>query len=465
MASDAMMSQIQTGDPPMKPNPPDRGALNRRGVPSQLGDESAATPQARPDALPANRRTMLRAAVAAGLGSMLQLDSAEAVGALPTLTPTGSDVGSLFPFIQSQAVKGEFPLSFLNPRFRALGGWKKTARGKLLELLHYAPVACDPAAETVERVDCGDYVRELVRFNTTPDVRVPAFVLVPKNASKKAPKPAPAIVALHDHGGFYLWGKEKIVEMPGENPALGEFRRQYYGGRSIATELVRRGYIVVVIDMFYWGERRLLLDDDPADWRERPASLTRERIQAFNSRASQNEQLVGRTIYAAGFTWPGVMFWDDIRTVDYLLSRSDVDPRRIGCVGLSVGGLRSCHLAALDERIRAAVVVGWMASFPWQLKKHIRNTIGFTKVVPGLYQHLDYPDVASLAMPTPLLVINGAKDGLFHPDGVKASFEKLNACYAKADVPDQCRTRLYDTPHEFNAEMQAEAWAWLQQWI
>ena len=70
--------------------------------------------------------------------------------------PAGSDVGSLWPFIQSQAVKGEFPLSFLNARFRSLRSWKKTARGKLLELLHYAPPACDPAAETVERADCGD---------------------------------------------------------------------------------------------------------------------------------------------------------------------------------------------------------------------------------------------------------------------------------------------------------------------
>jgi len=395
------------------------------------------------------------------LAGQFDLASADAVGAGSTPTPTDSHVGSLFPFIESQAVKGDFPLSFLNPRFRSLRSWKKAARGKLLDLLHYAPAPCSPAPETVERVDCGDHVREKVRFNTTPDVRVPAFVLVPKNA----PKRAPAIVALHDHGGFYLWGKEKITEMPNEHPVLTDFKRQYYGGRSIATELVRQGYIVAVIDMFYWGERRMLLDDDAPDWRERPASLTPERIQAFNSRASQNEQLVGRTIYAAGFTWPGVMFWDDVRTVDYLLTRPDVDPRRIGCVGLSVGGLRSCHLAALDERIRAAVVVGWMASFPWQLEKHIRNSIGHTKVVPGLYRYLDYPDVASLAMPTPLLVINGLKDGLFQPDGVKASFEKLNACYAKAGVPSHCRTRWYDTPHEFNAEMQVEAWEWLKRWI
>jgi hypothetical protein len=201
--------------------------------------------QGGPDSPGTDRRGFLCTAAATGLGSMLDgrfdLAAAETAGTASTLAPTESAIGSLFPFIQSQAVKGEFPLSFLNSDFRSLTSWKKTARGKLLELLHYAPAACNPAAETLERVDCGDYVRERVRFNTTPEVRVPAFVLVPKNA----PKPAPAIVALHDHGGFYLWGKEKLVEMPNEHPVLGDFRMRYYSGRGIASELAaglhRRG--------------------------------------------------------------------------------------------------------------------------------------------------------------------------------------------------------------------------------
>ena len=315
----------------------------------------------------------------------------------------------------------------------------------------------DPRPETLERIDRGDYVQERVAFNTTPDVRVPAFVLIPKRVSL----PAPGVVALHDHGGFYVWGKEKLVEEPDEHPALAKFKRESYAGRSIASELARRGYVVVVIDMFYWGERRMLLAGDAADWRDRPRTITNERIAAFHARASGSEELVGRTIQAAGFTWAGVMFWDDIRTVDYLVSRPEVDPRRIACVGLSVGGLRSGHLAALDDRIRAAVAVGWMTSFPAQLERHVKNTIGHTKLVPGLYRSLDYPDVVSLAMPAALLVINGSKDALFEPTGVRRSFEKLQACYAKAGVPDRLRTRLYDTPHEFNAEMQAEAWSWL----
>ena len=370
---------------------------------------------------------------------------------------TDSDLGSLYPFVQSQAVAGEPSLSFLRPEFTDAREWKSRGRGKLLELLHYAPPPCDPRPETVERVDRGDYIQERIYFNTTPDIRTPAYVLVPKRARR----PAPGIVALHDHGGFYLWGKEKLLEMDDEHPALADFKRQYYAGRSIATDLARAGYVVVVIDMFYWGERRLLLPDDPPDWRERPRSITPERIAAFNRRSSEGEQLVARSIYAAGFTWAGVMYWDDIRTVDYLASRPEVDPGRIGCVGLSIGGLRTVHLAALDDRIKAAVAVGWMTSFPPQLKRHVRNTIGFTKLVPGLYKHLDYPDVAALAVPTPLLVINGSKDALFEPSGVQASFEKLAACYKKAGAPDRVRTRLYDTPHEFNAEMQAEAWGWL----
>jgi dienelactone hydrolase len=375
--------------------------------------------------------------------------------------PPAADVGSLFPFIQSQAARSDYSLSYLHSKSRNLASWKRRARARLLDLLHYAPPTCDPRAEVVERKDCGDYFQEKIYFNTTPDLRVPACVLIPKNARL----PAPGIVALHDHGAFYFWGREKLIEQDTEPSSLTAFKRQYYDGVSTASALARQGYVVIVIDMFYWGERRLVLDGDPAGWQERPPTITPERVAKFNQRAGQSESLVGRSIYAAGFTWPGVIFWDDLRTVDYLVTRPEVDPRRIGCVGLSVGGFRSCHLAALDDRIKAAVVVGWMTSFPHQLQKHVVNTIGHTMLVPGLYQQLDYPDIAALAMPAALLVINGSKDTLFAPEGVSAAFAKLTACYQKAGVPEKLRLRLYDTPHEFNREMQAEAWEWLRRWV
>src|SRR5262245_54018400 len=84
----------------------------------------------------------------------------------PAAPPTGPDVGSLFPFIQAQAVKGDFPLSFLDKSFTDRAAWKRQARGKLLELLHYAPAACEPRPEVVEKIDRGDHVCERVLFNT-----------------------------------------------------------------------------------------------------------------------------------------------------------------------------------------------------------------------------------------------------------------------------------------------------------
>lgn len=372
---------------------------------------------------------------------------------------TRSDIGSLYPFIASQVTQPT--LSFLRPEFTRAAAWRKKARATLLEALHYSPPPCAPKPEVLSRTDHGDYLREELRFSTTPDLRVPATVLVPKGAKGRLP----AIIALHDHGGFYLWGREKLLDSTEENPTLTAFKTRYYGGKSIAVELVRQGYLVIVIDMFYWGERRLLLDDDPSDWRERPQSLSPERIAAFNKRAGESEGLVGRTIHAAGFTWPGVMLWDDLRTIDYLVTRPDVDPKRIGCVGLSVGGLRTCHLAALDERIQAAVSVCWMASFPAQLRQKVNHTIGNSMIIPGLYHSLDYPDVAALALPRPLLVISGKQDPLFDQAGIQRSFETLHACYQKAGASEKLRTRLYDTPHQFNTEMQTEAWGWLAKWL
>lgn len=409
-----------------------------------------------------SRRDFLRAITSAAvIGAAARAADAGASALAAAPTPTGSQLGSLYPFVKSQADKLTFPLSFTHGKFQELQPWKREARAKFLELLHYRPEVCDPRAEVVARQQRDGYTEESLSFQTTPELRVPATLLIPGEARK----PAPGIVALHDHGGFYFWGREKLLDNETEHPVLTDFKQRYYGGKSVAAELARRGYVVLVIDMFYWGERRMLLDDDPADWRERPASITAQRIQEFNSRASQNEQLAARALMTAGITWPGVMFWDDIRSVDYLVTRPEVDPARIGCVGLSVGGLRSMHLAALDERIRAAVICGWMASFPAQLKSHLRNSIGFTKLVPGLYGWLDYPDVASLAMPSSILVINGRQDALFEPQGVQASFDKLAACYHKAGIPDRLRTSWYDTPHEFNLAMQTEAWSWLDQWL
>ena len=371
-----------------------------------------------------------------------------------------SHLGNLYPFVQKQADRSPLELSFLRSESRNLERWQTRARAKVFEHLFYAPPSVSPSPELVRRTDKGDYVLELLTFQTTPDLRVPAYVLIPKNAKL----PAPGMVVLHDHGGFYVWGKEKVVALDNEHDALRAFKREYYGGKSITTELVRQGYVVIAIDMFYWGERRMLLADDPPAYRN-GEKMTAEEITAFDRRSQQSEQLVARSLLTAGITWAGVILWDDIRTLDYLASRPEVDARRLGCVGLSVGGYRSFLLAALDRRIKVAVDVGWMTSYASQISRHVVNTVGLTFHIPGLYRYLDLPDLAALIAPRPVLVINGSRDPLFAPHGVEAAFTKIERCYRKAGARDRQRCRLYDAPHQFNLEMQAEAWEWIRRWV
>lgn len=370
-----------------------------------------------------------------------------------------AQVGTLYPFIRATADASPLELSFANERFTDLEAWKREGRAQARELLRYDPPECEPQAEVVERVDCGDYIREKLHFNTTPDIRVPAYLLLPKGK----PRPRPAVVMLHDHGGFFVWGKEKVVAGEDEHPALTSFKQRSYAGRSVGSELARRGYVVIAIDMFYWGERRMLLREDPPAWRDREA-MSEEEVAAFNRRSSNSTALVATGLFEAGITWAGVMFLDDIRTVDYLLTRPEVDADRIGCCGLSVGGFRSAHLAGLEPRIKAAVVVGWMSTYGSMLQSHL-TSIGFMKVIPGMYRYMDLPDIASMHAPGALMVINGTQDALFPPAGVQAAFDKMARVWAKAGVPERFRGIMYDGPHEFNAAMQQEAFAWLDRWL
>ncbi len=373
---------------------------------------------------------------------------------------TDPHIGNLYPFVQKQADRSPLELSFLRPEFNDLASWQEEARARVFRHLFYEPPPVEPQPEVVRRTDRGAYIEEVLTFRTTPDLRVPARLLIPKDAET----PAPAVVVLHCHGGLYLWGVEKMLEIEDEHPMLTEFKASLYEGASIASELARRGYVVITIDMFYWGQRRMLLDDDPSEYRDR-RSMSREHVAAFNRRSQQGEQLMARSLFTAGITWPGIVLWDDIRTIDYLASRPEVDSSRLACVGLSVGGYRSFLLAALDERIKAAVDVGWMTSYASQIERHVVNSIGFTFHIIGLYRYMDLPDLSALIAPRAVMVMNGSRDALFDQGGIQAAFRKIEACYDKAGVPEGQRTRLFDVPHEFNREMQHEAWQWLERWV
>ncbi len=164
------------------------------------------------------RRSFLTTAGLASLGAALapEADPASAADSPRDLKPAAADLGSLFPEVEKLAGTGDFSLSFLTGKFRTLDDFRATARDKLLDLLLYRPEKVEPRAEVLERVERPDHVREKVLFSTSPQFRVPAYVLIPKDLKG----PAPAIVDLHLHGGMFLFGKEKVIDLGDNHPAM-----------------------------------------------------------------------------------------------------------------------------------------------------------------------------------------------------------------------------------------------------
>ena len=354
-------------------------------------------------------------------------------------------------------------LSLLDGKWNDVDAWKTQARGRILELLGYDPPATPLAAKAHVVREHDGLVTELVSWAQPFGPRTEAFLLRPAGRSESLP----AVVALHDHSAFYYFGKEKLVESRDEPPLMAEFKAKTYGGLSWANELARRGYVVLAPDNFLWGSRRLAEDTVPERYvqkleQERPGG--REYVEAYNDFVGGYESLVAKTLFLARTTWPGIMAWEDRRAVDYLLTRPEVDPRRLGCGGLSGGGLRTIYLAALDPRIRCAVCAGFMSTFAEMLPDVVRWHTWMLHV-PHLPALMDLPDVASLHGPSPLMVQCDRDDALWTLAGQEKANDKLSRIYARMGAPECYRGMFYPGPHKFDAPMQADAFAWFDRWL
>lgn len=365
--------------------------------------------------------------------------------------PELADLGTQFEEIEQLVPTGEFPDSFLQEEFSSLDVHRQRARKLVFDALNCHPATVDFRTEVSDRADMDGYIREKIVFSTSAAFRVPAYVSIPNELDK----PAPAIADLHSHGGMFLYGKEKVVDLGENSTTMVDYHQTNYEGRPTATELVRRGYIVITIDALMFGERRIVQQRDADDVFERSRYST-EDVQRLNQQCRQREATLVKGLTLAGLTWPGLVTADDIRTVDYLVTRPEVDPNRIGCVGVSFGGHRSLFPGGLDDRTKAACVTGFMSTVRPMIRQHL-DTHSLVHFVPQLHRNLDLPDVAGLRAPLPLMVQQCSQDGLFPLSGMKAAVEKLNAIYTKAGATDKFIDRFYDAPHRFSIPMQDEA--------
>jgi dienelactone hydrolase len=278
----------------------------------------------------------------------------------------------------------------------------------------------------------------------------------------------PGVVALHDHGGFKFYGKEKIAEGLDEpGPALQEHMRSAYGGRAFANYLAKVGFAVLIPDVFLWGSRRFPLDDIPPRDRDSgyraatEAGLLNDEIAVYNAAAGYHEHTVEKYCNLLGTTLAGVVSHEDRIAVNYLVSRPDVNTQRIGCVGLSGGGNRSALLLATSDHIQAAVIVGLMSTYPGLLDHNV-VTHTWMFFPNGWGRVGDWPDVAASRAPMPLLVQYDQEDDLFTPEGMQAAHERITAHYQRAGQAQAYTGQFYPGPHKFDLEMQAAAFDWLK---
>ncbi|MDO8686294.1 MAG: alpha/beta hydrolase family protein [Clostridiales bacterium] len=370
---------------------------------------------------------------------------------------------SSYKFIGDRINSHGLGMSFLNEKYNDIGEWKMELCNYINERLHYSPSVVPLNEEIVEEVDFGGYIRRKIYFDSALGCRIPAYLLVPKNLKD----PAPAIVALHDHGAMFYWGKEKSVEHTNWNQALKNHIDSYYAGVPLASGLAKRGYVVLVIDSLFFGERRFKLEDYNGYFKERLERFeheSEEYIREYNIIEQEIESELVKAVFYAGYTFMGIRTWDDMASVSYLCSRPEVDPGRIGCIGLSMGGHRSGWLSAMDDRIKCAVVIGWMARYKEMVEQRLTN-IAWMWAVPGLYENLDYPDVISLSVPKPLLIVHGSKDALFPDESGQKAIEVIRKVYNKADCGQNFTAEIYDAHHEFNAKMQKNAYSWLNKYL
>jgi len=366
--------------------------------------------------------------------------------------------GSLAPFIQQLHDRRPLDLSAARWREANPGGtpeqWRTAAKQCLSEGLHYdaGPLDLDP--ETIESWETDDFVCERIVFNTTPWFRVPGYFYVPKNV----PLPAPALVVFHEWGGPMLFGAERVCGEP-VHPIIVEHRDAYTSGRPLADWYAAHGYCVIVIDAYHFGRRAPRGLGGAPDAYD-PRTMSREELDRVQNALRDELYLGVRHLNWAGTTWCGVNFADDSRCVDYLLSRPEVDGQRIGCTGLSGGGWRTDIMAALEDRIRAAVSVGWMTTGETQQRYNVAGAVGTFCLLPGVWDRLDIPDLIAMAAPKACMVVSCTQDALFPPKGQRDAATHIAAAYDWAGCPECYCDLAPAKPHCYDAEIQDAALAW-----
>jgi len=295
--------------------------------------------------------------------------------------------------------------------------WQKGARKKLIELMGFPRKKVKTRIKSAEKADCGSYVRELFYFLSEENFWVPAYLFTPKSAKPEGR--CKALLSLHGHGK----GKSDIAGL-----YESEEDRKKIPGYDYSHRFAENGYVVLTIDSRSFGE----LGDLPCQ------------------RSYAMANALGRPLV-------GMRVWDGLRALDILEAQREVDPKRIGCTGLSWGGTHTSYLTMIDPRIKAALVSGYFSTFEDILYREASCPCQYLPKVAELF---DFPELLfGLACPRPLYIQNGLRDELYTPSEVTKAFNRGRKIYKAMGVARNAVLEMHPDFHEYKFE---PALAWFE---
>lgn len=302
---------------------------------------------------------------------------------------------------------------------------QKARRAELWSLLGNLPEPRKPTATLLKREQCQGYALEHLVLDLNGLEPVPALMLIPDNVKT----PAPAILYIHWHGGDYNVGKKELLQ--------GTRAMKAY-----APVYAEKGICALAIDSWCFGERAPY----PEDGKRGEEDTFKEMLWK------------GRCLF-------GMMLFDKRQALDYLCTRPEVDPGRIGAFGISMGSTKAWWLAALDERIRCCIDLCCLTDFQSLIEDKGLRQHGIYYYVPDLLNHFQTADINELIVPRPRLSLNGREDGLTPPRGVEKVRDHLLPLYERYGNREDCRIELFDCPHQELPEMREIVLEWLDRYL
>lgn len=302
----------------------------------------------------------------------------------------------------------------------------RSTLGRLLGAFPARPPV--PAVEVLARTEHDGYTLEKIRFENGLGMTVSGYFFLPARRARRAP----GILYCHWHAGQWDVGKEEL---------LGTNATPVVPGPTLA----RLGFAVLGIDACCFGERN---GQGPGGPRERDA--------AGEMTASKFSLWAGRTLW-------GTMIRDDQMALDYLASRPEVDPDRLGVTGISMGSTRGWWLMALDDRLKTAVCVACMTRYQDLIRAGSLKEHGIYYFVPDMLRHFDTEAVIACAAPRPILFMTGDRDPGSPLAGVHALEARLAPLFNLDGAPKAFVSLVFtDTGHVYLPEMWARMTSWME---